>query len=69
MAPPTIYKTTKEKIQASRTNSLRCYYKKRGMNYDIVSEKKKQKQYIKEFLSSDENYKIVFDLIQKHLGL
>jgi hypothetical protein len=65
MPPPTIYKTNDDRKQALRDNALRCYYKKKGLIYEDEAEKKRIKKFIKKFLESDANNKIIYDFIQR----
>jgi hypothetical protein len=58
------YETMEEKEEAYRISSKKCYWNKRGEDWQKKSEIKKVKKFVKDFLTSEENVQKVYNLLR-----
>jgi hypothetical protein len=62
--PAKKYDTIEQKEESYRISSKKCYWSKKGEDWQKKSEIKHMKRFVKLFLTTDENYQKVYELIK-----
>ena len=61
--PAKKYETMQQREEAYRISSKKCYWNKKGEDWQKKNEVKKVKRFVKDYLINDENFQTVYDLL------